>query len=84
MYAHLFFSKPWAHTHDIDYITLHYANVGKMTSAQRLELLAFSLTLLLLLCEAFVAIFWFSLDTKDHVESDELFLVDRLELNSVV
>jgi hypothetical protein len=53
--SHLFFGKSRANADDIDDVALNDANVGQMTPSKRVELLALTLSLFLLLSKALMA-----------------------------
>jgi hypothetical protein len=53
--TNLLLREPRVHIDDIHDVTLHNPNVGKMSSPQRFQILAFSFSLFLLLRQTFVA-----------------------------
>ena len=52
--ANLFLREPGIHVDDVHNITLHNANVDKLSSPQHVQILAFSLSLFLLLRQTLV------------------------------
>ena len=53
--THLFLGEPGPQPYHIHNVTLNYTHIGERATSQRVQLLAFTLSLLLLLCEALVA-----------------------------
>ncbi|CAK5279441.1 unnamed protein product [Mycena citricolor] len=54
--THFFLGKAGSDAYDVDHVTLHYAYVGQMASAEGIEFLALPLALFLLLRETLVAV----------------------------
>ena len=82
--ANLFLRQPRVHIDNIHNVPLDNANIGKMSSPQRFQILAFSISLLLLLRQAFVATKCVSDSLGMRDGTHALLLLDWLELNSFI